>query len=522
MSVKASALLNIIIPVTGVTAISAGAIATAAIYAPVPEERIPLKNEEKVNFGGKYAWSYNINNTKVRAEFFGRKENERHTNHPISGSGNMLAQCIAYKHKHPDEELKATYTSMYISLQTGVCINPNSRDYGKLKRMESNDISGDYVRVVFLVVLAARAGIKTQLIGQIVGDQITYKGKIMGYVDYLNSHMDDLCEDGVHHVSDFLSFKHCEWTGYGEKAATDLMHFKSCVVSKYLDNDGNEHNGAFWVTSTNLDSITPEGLTTNNGWQTGLIVSDHPQINQCFFNCTDMLMNYCKQEDAARFRVLMQRTNKEQIDKIMAGQPIPADEQIVYLGSDTDPVFEFYITPLAGTPNVWDTKYNPYAKFISQFGKADLNNLLRFSWVTPVDKWNDDSEFTRTMIQLIDQTFYKNGNLGNKLLLSFDTANESEDFNNLKVGQNIGLKNIGELNKKNYIHAKDFTMNFWLDGQQQCITGLNSLNFHRGAAGYQMNTFLMIKENALTHNSAYAVTTDFVTQRIINGIDEVI
>lgn len=469
-------------------------------------------NMVKTKFCGKKAWQYDsINGKNVVVEGLYKKHAEKWVNNPDFAETLLVKQCVDYKKKHPNKEVHLSLASYHMSILAGACVDKTKPNFGQVKEMHNTDEDKDgYVRVVYQVIKAAKAGINCTLIGHTVP---TYEEDIvpdLPFNKYVQNHLNDLCDDKIHVVGDYLRFKKCYWT-VTEKAATDMMHLKSCMVSNYIDINGQEHDGSFWVSSQNLDTIMDDGRNGMDASQTGVVVSDHQIIANCIYNYTNILLDYCGQDDAAKFRTIIAQKNKEQINLLLSGKEVPLTEQIVYLGSKQDDVFEFYFTPFDNNVGVWDSKLNPYCKYIDILSQADRNKPIELKWLNP--NFVDDNEFTTTLVKKIDNIFYKNGNRKNKLFLGFETNDSSNDFKNLVPGKNIGEKYIGDYSKKTFFHEKDLIMSYYKNNIKHCVCIINTLNFHRGALYYQANTLLVIKENQKTLDSAYKTFSSFMKDK---------
>jgi len=86
-------------------------------------DEFPLANNPE-NFQGLGSTSYaNINGKVVTAESFYRLPNESLSD-PNNGMGLMIYQCIQYKLKHPEEDVKITFSSYRTSATASVCVLP--------------------------------------------------------------------------------------------------------------------------------------------------------------------------------------------------------------------------------------------------------------------------------------------------------------------------------------------------------------------------------------------------------------
>ena len=343
--------------------------------------------------------------------------------------------------------------------------------------------------------------------------------QMLGYCEYLaikKANPDDDCYIENKKVQDFMTFRKAEWTSYGDKSATDMMHNKTCTVSHYIDKHGVEHGGTTWVSSTNLDGINVLGANGNDNLQTGVIISDHEEIRQATVNYTSLMTNYCGQEQISEFRSLIRNLNSKQIAMLENGQKIEKDQQIVYLGTENDKVFEIYFTPIGGSSGTWDTTCNPYCKYISKILPANNgNNSITLAWNNV--KYLSNFELSNTMAQMINTAFVNNPNLDNKLYLRLPGI-DKEIFSQLKPGENIGMKKINK-NLLTGVHSKDLQMSYVENDIRYYTTIFNSLNIHQGSMSYQTNTILVVKETEQTGNNVYVSLGKSTTLGIISEAD---
>ncbi len=463
----------------------------------------------------------NINGKTVTVDTFCRKTGERYNN-PNVAQAIMLAQCIKYKQAHPTEEVYISITSFHFSIVAAACIDPQKADYGLMKSLYEEEYDEDgYVRLAYLVVYAAKIGINVVAVGHIDGTALpayadgTTRPDI-SFKKYFESYLTQDSDIEGKKIGDYLLFREAEWTSYGDKAASDMMHVKSCTVSNYIDKNGKECGPAVWVGSTNIDGIDYKGNNGNNNMQTAAVITNHEEIRQVVYNYTRLMTDYCGQEEIAEFRTLVRDMNTKQTDLITEGrgEEIPIDQRIIYLGTENDSVFEFYFCPLGGAPNTWNTKYNPYSKYISKLLPATASEgYIEFAWINA--KFYDNFEFSKTLVNILKNAFESSGRTDNRLhifLPGFDIS----AMENLKVGENIGYKSIN-VPLKTGVHNKDFQLSYMEEGERYYVTALNSLNFHQGAMCYQTNSIFIIKETEATGNNVYkahgkATTDSFIAE----------
>ena len=466
--------------------------------------QIPAPDSTDDDFNSRAHVTYNdINGKTVTAYMFRVKTNEPQNN-PNFAQAVMLWQAIRYKNAHPDEDVYATISSFHFSVYLAACLDEKSESYGKMKNLYDEDYSEDgYYRISYLCVEAAKKGINITVIGQLDANAVlqpdgSYRND-GSFPEYFNSHLNDTAYVNGKTVKDFMNFRHSKWLSYGDKSATDMMHLKLCTVSNYTDNDGVEHGTAVWIGSINLDGVDCNGVNGNNSIQTGVVLTEHDEIYRVLYNYVNILKDWCEQEDASIFRELAVNMATEQIDLINAGRgnEIPANEQIVYLGTENDKIFKLYMTPFGGTQNTWNTDYNPYCKYISELANAaNGDEYIEFIWNSA--KFKQNFELGDAMMKTVANAFEKSNNLSSRLHLRFGDDLIVDTFSALEQGKNIGYLSVN--NSFGSYHSKDLHLSYVKDGVRHYVTLINTLNLHEGSMSYQSNIFLSIDETTRTGN----------------------
>lgn len=496
---------------------------TAAVFVGCDGRETYFPNADTNNFLSRSTAEFEeINGKTVTVDLFKRGADEA-LNNPNVGEGLLIGQCIKYKQAHADEDVEITITSFHFSVIAAVCYDRKSKYFGTMKSLYDRDYDDSYVRIAYLLVYAAKSGINVTAIGQIDASPVQYrKGKNrddIHFDEYFKSHLADAAFAEGKTVADFMTFRKANWTSYGDKSASDMMHVKSCTVSHYRDKDGVDHGAGVWLSSTNLDGIDYRGSNGNNGVQTGVIISDHEEIRNVVANYAKLMSNYCGQEDIGIFRDLIVRMNTAQVDLINEGrgEEIPKEERIVYLGTENDSVFEMYFTPFGGSPNTWDVVHNPYVKYIAKLLPATSGaGYITLAWNNV--KYLTNFEFSNILTQVIKTAFENNARLTNKLYLKLPGIDVSA-FDDLVIGENIGVKHINDNNV--YFHSKDLQLSYLENYERQYVTMFTSLNFHQGAMSYQSNTVLVIKETKKTGNDVYVNFGKEVTFGVISENDRI-
>ena len=436
-------------------------------------------------------------------------------NNPNFAQALMISQCMRYKEKYPERDVSISIQSFHFSVYLAACVDPANENYGKMKNLYEGDRSADgYVRLSALLVEAAKMGIDVVVVGQIDASPV-YVGELIvpdfSFKQYFNARLSDDAVGGKK-VSDYMKFGACDWTSYGDKSAADMMHNKTCTVSNYIDNDGVEHGAAIWTGSINLDGIDSKGLNGNNSIQTAVVITEHEELRRAMYNYASLMVDYCDQSDIVPFRdTVIKRTN-EQMRYILSGlyYEIPENERILYLGTETDPVFELYFTPLGGDYSTWDTDFNPYAKYVQKlYNAAEGGERIELIWNNV--KFNQTFEFADILVEAMAEAFKTSKNKSNILHLHLPGLAGTE-FEGLQEGENIGYINVNKTFR--YYHIKDLQLSYVENGQRQYITILNSLNFHEGSSYHQTNTFLVIKENERVGNSFYVEYATITTPEL--------
>lgn len=506
----------------------ANTITTLSLYATTDkksdittreEALTPLNNDYRSRSETVY---HNINGKDVTVYGLYRDYQES-GNNPNFSQALMLYQCIKYKDKYPDKDVYITIQSFHFSIAAAACVDPEKADYGHMKNIYGADYTSDgYYRISYLLVEAAKKGIEVTVIGQLDAAGTTQEeGWLPDYsfAEYFNSHLSDDAYISGKKVADYMDFRFCDWRSYGDKSAADMMHNKICTVSNYIDNSGAEHGAAIWTGSINIDGINHLEQNGHDSIQTGVVITEHEEIRRVMYNYARFMLDYCGQEDIVPFRAEAISRTTNQIKLITEGksEQIPKDEQIVYLGTENDDVFELYFTPLGGSFSTWDPINNPYVKYIAaMLNAASGEDYIEFIWNNA--KYNQTFELADMIVEAVAHAFKINNNKNSLLHMQLPGIDTSA-FDTLVAGENIGIKSVNQTSLA--YHIKDLQLSYVENGERIYVTILNSLNFHEGAMYHQTNTILVIKEHTHIGNSFYSqyatLTTpsiDFLSRRV--------
>ena len=457
-----------------------------------------------------------VNGADVTVDTFVNKPDVPSGN-PNFAEGILIYQAMVYKKNHPEEEVSIDISSFRLSVNAAVCINRNSRYFGYMRNLTVSTEYDKYgfVKIAYLLVTAAGMGIHVNVIGQM---DAYPKPANDSMLRFFNLYLDSACESAYapgRRVRDYLDFHFCYWTSYGDNAATDMMHTKLCAVSAYTDMNGEDHRWAIWTSSANLDGVQGDGSNGNNKVQTGSIVSGHADLYRVSVNYLRLMGQYCGQEDVYPFRELAIQRTREQLALLSEGRggEIPADEQIVYTGTEQDDVFELYFSPFGTDAGVWDTLGNPYCKYVDKLNESD--GPISFAW----NNANFNSfPLSTALLERVSAAFHNNPSPENRLFILLKGLADRtlvSQYSDLLVGETIGTKS---LNQKLYsdIHNKDLQFAYDENGARRYVTMLNSLNIHNGSMFYQSNFTLVIKEKTDDERSVYFTLADQTTQGIVS------
>lgn len=457
------------------------------------------------NFCSLATTSYpNINGKTVTVDTFARVYNES-LNDPNFAEGILIYQCIQYKIAHPEEEVYLYYSSYRTSVTASVCVDRNSKYFGYMRSLFDCEYDNfGFVRISFMLVEAARMGINVTILPQrdsygkkqyseTATNHLAYRNNL-SYHTYFSNALNKNCYTQYANgkkVSDYFTYAKVEWPI--DETATEMHHIKTCLASNYIDKDGVERGPGVFFTSANLDENDYLGRNGNNYMQTGVLITGHDDIYRVTKNYCDIIAQYCGKDDSMLFKDYVYRTQTEQVDLILAGREdeIPDNKQLVYLGSESDDVFEMYFTPLPGPQSVWNTTYNPYCKYITEMSQSTGSKI--FTW--NVAESENSNDFTYTFEDMISEAFHKNKNPQNRIYMHYE-AFQASKYNDLVVGRDIGFKSI---NNTNYIHGKDVIMSYEKDGERKYVSIINSCNFHSVALYFESNHILVIKETEENH-----------------------
>lgn len=484
-------------------------------------DAFPVANNPE-NFQGLGSTTYaNINGQTVTAEAFLRLYGDS-LHDPNNGMGLLLYQCIQYKRAHPEEDVKLTMSYFRTSATASVCVIPESKYYGYMRSLYgTNYDEHGFVRISYMLTEAARMGIEVTLVNQLTSYAVkqydpvsnTLKSRsALSYKTYFKKALNTDCYDKYakgKKVSDFMNFCAVEWD-VNDKT-TDMQHLKSLTASHYLATDGTEHKNAVFFTSSNLDENDYKGRNGNSLAQSGVIISDHEELYRVTYNYTQLMAEYDGLEELFELQKIVNERNVEQAEMIRSGKGslIPKDEQIVYVGTENDPVFELYFTPFGGGMDVWDIENNAFCKYMDKMAQSEdyveyAFNVYGFG----------ESFIGATMEDMVEQTFCENQNPQNKLFIrvpDFDIPNAAA----LKVGTQIGAKDIKTDNIK--YHTKDMLLNYVEDGVRHRVSLLSSCNSYPLAFSLRTNSLLVINETDASGGNFFNIFGDKFTNGMFSN-----
>lgn len=449
----------------------------------------------------------NINGKTVTVDTYVYPTNGKADN-GVVGLGILLYQALLYKKANPNQEMEINISSYRFSVQAGININRNSRYFGYERDLVGKNYDEyGFVRLSYLLITAAKMGINVNVIGQLDGYPVDKNEA--NFYEYFTQQLQDPCDPKYANgkvIGDYLDFNFCYWT-LDAKGGTDMMHTKMCTVSHYLDMNGKAHEKAVWSSSSNLDGVKSDGRNANWKQQTASTITNHDELYRVSVNYLKLISSLCGQEDVIEFQDLVNNRSTKQIDLILAGKgdEIPADEQIVYIGTKKDNVFELYFTPLGGGRLVWNETYNPYCKYLREMYNSE--DYILFTYNVPV--YSGTHTLGAQMEDIIVKSFHDNKNPKNKIFTHMEGFDESA-FDDLVVGKDIGYKSFME-RPYGKIHNKDMQVSYVKDGQRYFVTLLNSLNAHSGAMYYQSNFILVVKEKSCAENGVFSTIARYST-----------
>ena len=471
-------------------------------------DAFPVANNPE-NFQGLGSTTYaNINGKKVTAEAFYRVYGEG-LNDPNCGMGLMIYQCIEYKRLHPEQDVKITFSSYRTSVTASVCVIPESKYYGYMRSLYGTNYDEQgFVRISYMLVEAARMGIEVTTINQLPSYAVSqYNPKTgktesrshINFETYFNKALKTNCYDKYakgKKVSDFFNFVVVGWTI--KDKTNDMQHVKSATVSHYLATDGTEHKSAVFFSSSNLDENNYKGCNGNGYSQSGVIVSDHDQLYRTTYNYMQLMDEYSGKEDLFELRKLVNELNEKQYKLIKSGKAdkIPADEQIIYVGTDKDPVFELYFTPLGGGADAWTKDYNPICKYVDKM--PDSTDYVEFIWN---EYGYGQCHVGYTMERMLARTFCEKPNINNKFYIGV-TGFDSSEIQKLNVGTQIGYRSVKSGSR---LHAKDILVSYAEKGVRHNVSIMTSCNFYMIAFNHRTNSMLVINETEKSGGDFYKI-----------------
>lgn len=491
-------------------------------------DKLPVANNPE-NFQGLGSHTYeNINGKTVTTEAFYRVSGDS-LHDPNYGMGILLYQCIQYKLAHPEEDMKVTFSSYRTSVTASVCVIPESKYYGYMRSLYGTNYDEQgFVRISFMLVEAARMGIEVTMVNQLPSYAVTQYNPTtnelksrshINFKTYFNKALNTSCYDKWvgegKKVSDYLNCVNVDWTI--DSHTQNMQHVKGLSVSHYLATDGTEHTSGVFFCTANLDENNYMGRNGNSYAQSGVIISDHDELFRINYNYAQLMAKYKHQEGIFEFRMRVEQMNKEQTMLIKQGLEhlIPRDEQIVYLGSETDKVFELYFTPLAGGTDVWDTTYNPLCNYASKLTTSE-------GYVEYASNQYGYGKFYVGYVleRMLEKAFCENPDPNNKISIKITNLNVDK-IKDLELGTEIGYRNLDTRDVKyTKIHSKDHMFSYAEGGQRHYVSLMTSCNLYMIAFNYRTNSILVIHETDETGNGFYTALGHKYTDGMIKANEE--
>ena len=223
------------------------------------------------------------------------------------------------------------------------------------------------------------------------------------------------------------------------------------------------------------------------------------------------MAQYTGQEEIYEFQHILNYRSTKQVELFLSGNgdQVDPDQQLVYVGSESDDVFELYFTPMGGGVLTWDETTNAYCKYFREMYESE--DYIELVWNAA--SYTSAFSFQQQVEMMINTSFHENTNVNNKIYMNTTTFT-GDSFSDLKVGEDIGLKSF---NQKEFgaIHNKDVHISYVKDGQRYYVSLMNSMNVHGGSMYYQANHMLVIKETECSENSVFFTALDRTTNGIV-------
>lgn len=475
-------------------------------------DKFPILDNSSNFMSKEETYFENINGKTVKVDTFVYPNYSPADNMTV-GEALLIFQAMQYKKQYPTENVEIDIASYRFSVQTAININRNSRYFGYARALpHQNYDEFGFVRVSYLLVSAAKMGVKVNVLAHRDAYPIT-NSKVLPstVIEYFEYYLDEPCDPSYaedRFVRDYLSFHYFDWTlSDGGKGGTDMMHTKLCAVSHYIDMNGEIHRDAVWTSSSNLDGITSSGYNANWKQQTANIISDHEYIYRTSVNYLRLMTGLDGQEEIIEFQNILNVETTKQIDLILAGKgdQIAKDEQLVYIGTEQDDVFELYFTPFAGDVLSWSEVYNPYSKYMRELYESE--DYIVFTWNAA--EYSGSFPLARQLENMLVDAFHKNKNPKNKIYANMESFDAST-FDDLVVGKDIGFKSINKW-EKGSVHNKDLQFSYVKNGQRYYVSLINSCNLHAGSMYFQSNFAIVIKETSCADDSVFSALAKYST-----------
>lgn len=393
---------------------------------------------------------------------------------PVFVYGDLINRAIRYKDKNPDTDVTVKFAIYKIGQRAYIGVNPDRRSYGYVKGNEFD--RADSEQLLYSVVKAALHQVHIDFIYHL-GDT-----KDTDNMAYLNSFMDEPClRDSSKAVKDYLRINKIGWGSESHQQ----MHAKFMTVSHYITEDDSEVCNSVYSTTGNIDDHDGVGAPISKDWvQSGILIGNHPEIEQSFDKYFDMIFENADNQSAF----------KEKVREAHAKNLLNYDDtyfSTYFFPIPKEPCGDYTYIPGNGDANpmngdAWDINFNPIAKYVNMM--ASIKGPKHYE--ANIYHLKTDNFGKRLYNELLD-TY----NQGDSDLKDFRFVVKTNSYDSVFPLTNFNK--FGIMKSPVATHAKNSLFAFTGAGEYFTITG--STNYKLDGNCSKANVSIVIKEYGDSH-----------------------
>lgn len=276
---------------------------------------------------------------------------------PLFKYVDVINQAINYKQSAPQKDVVLNFAMYNLSLTTLFYFDQNDEKYGEIT---STPVEGRTENIVESLVRLAKNNITVNFVAHSdVSAEIA-------------AHKDELCNDGIGKVGDYLNYRYITWGDASEQQ----MHCKFLTVNKIIDDAGKTVSDVVYVASSNIDGLENDAFKSSQDRnQDGMLMTGNAGLYDAFNKYHAII--FANNENQTGFQESVRAAHKTGLNY--------SDEYIRTQFSPVQSVEEydsFYYNSTYKNENketAWDTDNNMFAKYLDELAASDAGSRMFYA-----------------------------------------------------------------------------------------------------------------------------------------------